>query len=87
MSYTENKNPPYAIMQTNIYTDKHYFVSTIKRIYDTCEGSMTGIETIAWVCDENGAKEKIVAQGESVSDHLRICSDLQRYGKVQEIDA
>ena len=43
--------------------ERCFFVSTIRRTYDTIEGSMRGLETIVWEYDwDNSKRGEIVGQ-------------------------
>ena len=56
------------------HNDKCFFVSTIERTFDTCEGSVRGQETLVWEYDrdkrERGA---LLHHAGHVVDHQQIC--------------
>jgi len=62
-----------------------WFVSTIKRDYETCEGIIRGTETLVWQYNwETQERGKIVMQAGGVQDHQQICRCLIAEGVVPD---
>jgi hypothetical protein len=67
--------------------NKCFFVSTIERNYDTCEGTSRGHETLAWEYDyENKLRGKLVYEGGGVADHQRVCRCVVAEGEMPDED-
>lgn len=66
------------------HEDKAFFVSTIRRDYETYGGIVWGDETLVWEWDPESKKRgKLLYQ---VDDHADCCEQLIRTGKYEEPD-
>lgn len=69
------------------HAEKCWFVSTIKRDYDTAIGALRGMETIVWEYDWNNSKRGVmVHQCEGLNDHQEICRQLIANGVIPDED-
>jgi len=57
--------------------DQCFFVSTIRRNYDTYAGTIRGLETIVWEYDwEKREMGAMLHQAGGIEDHQKICRSL-----------
>jgi hypothetical protein len=69
------------------HDDKCFFVSTLERTYDTCEGSSRGNETLVWEYDwSKKSTGRLVYQGGGVADHQRVCRCVIAEGAMPDED-
>lgn len=80
--HTQNK----TIWQSYVWHEgKCFFVSTIERNFDTCEGTMRGMETLVWQYNfEAKEREEIIYQAGGVHDHQNVCRCLIALGVVPD---
>ena len=67
------------IIQTYVFfKGQAWFVSTIERDYDTCEGRTRGTETMAWEWSSETRKlgDILFTNEDGVDGHLRVCRQL-----------
>jgi len=71
MEYMPNK----PIWKSYVWHEgKCYFVSTIERAFETCEGFMRGQETIVWAYDwDKSERGEMLHQAGNICDHKQIC--------------
>lgn len=69
------------------HKDKCFFVSTIKRDFDTYEGTMRGEETLTWEYDwDKNERGQWIGQSGGVLDHQAICRCLINFGEIPDAD-
>jgi hypothetical protein len=67
------------------YNGNCFFVSTIERTFDTCEGSIRGLETLVWIYDwDKNERGKMIHQAGGIVDHQEICRHLISDGTIAE---
>jgi hypothetical protein len=83
-----NDEPNLPIWKSYVWYDEHcYFVSTIERNYDTCQGTSRGQETLVWEYDwENRIRGKLIHQSGNVQDHQIICRCIIALGEIPDED-
>jgi len=69
------------------HKDKCFFVSTIKRDFDTCAGRTSGDETMTWEYDwDKTERGKWIGQSGGVLDHQATCQCLIKFGEIPDAD-
>lgn len=69
------------------HKDKCFFVSTIERDFDTCEGTVRGQETLTWEYDLNEHKRgEWIGRSGGILDHQETCRCLIAYGEILSED-
>jgi len=70
------------------YGDQCFFVSTIRRKFDTYEGAVRGEETLVWEYNwETNDRGKWIYQAAGVLDHQAICRCLINTGMIPDQDS
>jgi hypothetical protein len=72
---SEERQKDVRVWKSYVYNGgKCFFISTIQRDYETCEGLIRGYETLAWEFDwETNTRGSLVWQGGGVVDHQAAC--------------